>query len=178
MKIIKVGRSSGNDIVIQNDQYVGRTHCEFIMDDNGNYFVNDLNSTNGTFVNGVRRQGKTHLTPDDNVRIGNTTLAWVNFFNGMTLPPENGGGYDPEPVKKKGCGFGIASLICSLVSLHLLGIIFGIVSLSRKEKPRGLGIAGLIVGALGLLVTIVVLIVIFAMDASYFDLFDLLYDLF
>lgn len=178
MKIIKVGRSSGNDIVIQNDQYVGRTHCEFIMDDNGNYWVVDLNSTNGTFVNGMRRSGKTQLNPDDNVRIGNTSLAWVNFFSGVTsgFTPEGSIDIEQEAPRKKGCGFGIASLVCSLVGFHLLGIIFGIVSLARKEKQRGLGIAGLILGVLGLLALIVVVILVFVLGVqlSCLDFLDYL----
>lgn len=80
MKVIKVGRSSENDIVIQNDAYVGRTHCEFIQDDSGNCWVVDMNSKNGTFVNGVRRSGKTKLSSNDMVRIGNTMLPWRNYF--------------------------------------------------------------------------------------------------
>ena len=80
MKVVTVGRSSENDILIQNDGYVGRTHCEFIQDDNGNCYVVDLNSKNGTYVNGVRITGKTRLQSHDTVRIGNTTLPWKNYF--------------------------------------------------------------------------------------------------
>lgn len=81
MKVITVGRSSSNNIVVP-DNNVSRTHCQFIQDDNGGYYVMDLNSTNGTFVNGVRRSGKTRLNPNDIVKIGNTPLPWRNYFIG------------------------------------------------------------------------------------------------
>lgn len=80
MKIIRVGRGSGNDIVI-NDPYVGRSHCEFIQDDSGNYWVIDLNSKNGTFVNGTRCFGKTKLNGSDTVRIGNNVCRWKEYFS-------------------------------------------------------------------------------------------------
>lgn len=171
MKIIKVGRSSGNDIVIQNDGYVGRTHCEFIQDDSGNYWVVDMNSKNGTFVNGVRRSGKTKLNSNDMVRIGNTMLPWRNYFTGATggatdvgtvvVPGGGGGGWDP-PVEEKGNGFGIAALVCGILGLSLLAIIFGAVAMNRNEKNRGLGIAGLILGIVWAAFALVIWMIRFA----------------
>lgn len=80
MKIITVGRSSENDIVI-NDSYASRSHCEFIQDDSGNYWISDLNSRNGTFVNGHAIRGKVSINSADIVRIGNTTLPWLEYFS-------------------------------------------------------------------------------------------------
>lgn len=79
MKIIRVGRSSENDIVI-NDPYVGRSHCEFIQDDGEHYWIRDLNSKNGTYVNGNRISGEMQITSSDVVRIGNTSLRWLEYF--------------------------------------------------------------------------------------------------
>ena len=79
MRIIKVGRSSSNDIVI-NDPYVGREHCEFIQDDDGHYLLHDLNSKNGSYVNGQKVGGEVQITPTDVVRVGNTTLRWLEYF--------------------------------------------------------------------------------------------------
>lgn len=167
MKVIKVGRSSGNDIVI-SDSYVGRTHCEFIQDDSGNYWVVDLNSKNGTFVNGVRRSGKTKLSSNDIVRIGNTPLPWMSYLKNATGGPTDigtivdpgGGGYIP-PIEDspKGNGFGIAALCCGIVGLSILAIIFGGVALNRKEKNRGLGIAGLVLGIIWFVFAVVVWII-------------------
>lgn len=79
MKIITVGREIGNDVVI-SDSYVGRYHLELIKDDIGTFFIRDLNSTNGTFVNGQRITGEVILEKNDVVRIGNTTIPWISYF--------------------------------------------------------------------------------------------------
>ena len=79
MKIITVGRETSNDVVIP-DSFVGRHHLQLIKDEAGAYFVRDLNSTNGTFVNGQKIQGEVALDEQDVIRIGNTTLPWISYF--------------------------------------------------------------------------------------------------
>jgi hypothetical protein len=165
MKIIKIGRSSGNDVVI-SDPYVGKTHCEFIQDDNGYYWVIDMNSKNGTFVNGVRRSGKTKLGGNEIVRIGNTTLPWLNYFNGATggstvigtVVGPGSGGSNP-PVEEKGNGFGITALVCGILGLSVFAIVFGAIAMNRNEKNRGLGIAGLILGIVWAVFALVIWII-------------------
>ena len=80
MKIITVGREVGNDIVISNDPFVGRHHLKLFQDDAGVFFVRDLNSTNGTFVNGKRIAGEKGIDKNDIIRIGNTTIPWISYF--------------------------------------------------------------------------------------------------
>ena len=60
-----------------------------------------------------------------------------------------------KKVQNQTPAFGIASLICSLMSfvvfgiiLSPLGVIFGIVSLAKNEKSKGFAITGMIVGSL------------------------------
>ena len=79
MKIITVGRETSNDVVIP-DSFVGRHHLQLIKDEAGAYFVRDLDSTNGTFVNGQRIQGEVAVDEQDVIRIGNTTLPWISYF--------------------------------------------------------------------------------------------------
>jgi len=50
--IVSIGRSRDNDVVIEN-LAVSRNHAR-IRHESGRYFVSDLNSANGTFVNGVQ----------------------------------------------------------------------------------------------------------------------------
>lgn len=174
MKIIKIGRSSSNDIVV-NDGLVTRiSHCQIILDDYGNYRLID-NSTNGTFVNGTRmgKGAEVRLNQSDIIRIGNTTLPWQTYFKGVTESGEktvvSGGGsyYPPQPEPQKGNGFGIASLVCGIVGLFLfsivlgpLAIIFGGVALNRREKTKGLGIAGLVLGIIVVAIGIILLAVL------------------
>ena len=50
--IVTIGRSSENDIQI-NDKYISREHLR-IRRKGDRYFVKDLGSENGTFVNGIQ----------------------------------------------------------------------------------------------------------------------------
>ena len=79
MKIITVGRETNNDVVIP-DSFVGRHHLQLIKDEVGAYFVRDINSTNGTFVNGKRIKGEVAVDEKDVIRIGNTILPWISYF--------------------------------------------------------------------------------------------------
>lgn len=85
MKVITVGRSQNNDIVI-DDPYVSKTHCQIVKDDNGRVSIIDINSRNGVYINGVKAHGKVYLKTTDIVRIGNTTLPWRQYFNESFTP--------------------------------------------------------------------------------------------
>lgn len=74
--------------------------------------------------------------------------------------------YQQPMQSQKTNGFAIASFVCSLLCISLLGIIFGHVGLSQinrnREGGRGLAVAGLILGYIGLVVTIAVYVLVFA----------------
>lgn len=61
-----IGRSKENDLVFEHPK-VSRNHAR-LYQENGNYVLQDLNSTNFVFVNGVRIKQK-HLEPNDRVQI-------------------------------------------------------------------------------------------------------------
>ena len=83
MKIVTIGRRPQNDITI-NDPKVSRYHCEIMQHDDGSFSIVDIDSLNGTFVNGRRIYGEVALNPSDVVRIGNTTLRWKQYFSGTS----------------------------------------------------------------------------------------------
>lgn len=69
---VTVGRSSGCSIVF-DEQYVSSVHTRvFTRDDQ--VFVEDLGSTNGTWLNGVRAVGQMPVRIGDRVQIGNVIL--------------------------------------------------------------------------------------------------------
>jgi uncharacterized RDD family membrane protein YckC len=78
MKIVRIGRSSQNDIVI-DDPKVSRNHIHVIQDDEGNFQVMDLGSKNGTFLNGNKVRSAS-IRPDDIIRIGSSAIPWRNYF--------------------------------------------------------------------------------------------------
>lgn len=91
MKVLTIGRSQENDIVI-NDAKVSRIHLQLVISDDGTYSVVDLNSANGTYVNGERIYGEAKLKQNDEIRIGDTTIPWLDYIstNPTTpLPVEN-----------------------------------------------------------------------------------------
>ena len=63
-----LGRSPPADIVL-NDSEVSRAHCRFAVVDGG-LEMTDLNSTNGTFLDGVRVKGQVSVPVGALLRIG------------------------------------------------------------------------------------------------------------
>ncbi|MDR1403845.1 MAG: FHA domain-containing protein [Tannerellaceae bacterium] len=51
--VITIGKAADNDVVV-NDPYVSRYHARLLRDEEGCLFLEDIASTNGTFVNGSR----------------------------------------------------------------------------------------------------------------------------
>ncbi|NLE43091.1 MAG: FHA domain-containing protein [Chloroflexi bacterium] len=70
--ILTLGRDPGNDIVIVDPQ-TSRQHAR-IMRRGGLMILEDLGSTNGTFVNGVRLTGPHTLSNDDVIGIGDAVI--------------------------------------------------------------------------------------------------------
>lgn len=79
MKVITIGRSSENDITVNNPN-VSRHHCQIVQFDNGTFGVVDFSSTNGTYVNGRRVYGQVSLKQGDRVHIAQTELPWQQYF--------------------------------------------------------------------------------------------------
>ena len=70
-----VGRDGENDIPLVRDEFSSGRHARFEPRRDGVY-VEDIGSTNGTFVNGVRLTGPKKLSSGDVVRIGETDLRF------------------------------------------------------------------------------------------------------
>ena len=70
-----LGRSSSSDIVLKSDDYASGSHAQLTRH-GGLLYVEDLGSTNGTFVNGRKTVGATPLRHGDTVRVGSTTFRY------------------------------------------------------------------------------------------------------
>ena len=67
--LLKVGKALDNDVVL-NIPFISEYHLEVFRDVQGNVFMTDLNSANGTFVNGNKLKGFIMLNPKDEVFLG------------------------------------------------------------------------------------------------------------
>ena len=70
---VTVGRGGENDLVLIGDEFASARHARIEMRGDG-VWVQDLESTNGTFVNGSRVAGAQRLGNGDVLRVGETDL--------------------------------------------------------------------------------------------------------
>lgn len=80
MKELTIGRSSDNDIQFPQDPSVSRKHAVLMLGSNG-FSIQDLQSSNGTFVNGNRIHGVTQIKEHDIVKVGNSLVPWMEYAN-------------------------------------------------------------------------------------------------
>ncbi len=70
-----VGRGSGNDVNLARDEYASSNHARVEPRRDG-VWVEDVGSTNGTYLNGTRLTNAKRLTPGDILRVGETELRY------------------------------------------------------------------------------------------------------
>ena len=78
-----IGSGSHNDLVIE-DSTVSKRHCEITVDQNG-YLIRDLDSTNGTLVQGVR-VSSAHLAPGSEIQLGKTRIVFCPLQESNDIP--------------------------------------------------------------------------------------------
>jgi len=69
------GRSSQNDVELKRDEYASSSHARLEPRRDG-VWLEDIGSTNGTYLNGIRLTRPKRLTSGDIVRIGETELRY------------------------------------------------------------------------------------------------------
>jgi pSer/pThr/pTyr-binding forkhead associated (FHA) protein len=72
-----IGRGINNDVVLP-DSFASQEHAKFYHKGD-DVWLEDLGSTNGTWVNGERITGKIQLVPGDYVKIGNITFQYTRW---------------------------------------------------------------------------------------------------
>ncbi|MBI3164899.1 MAG: FHA domain-containing protein [Anaerolineales bacterium] len=77
---LTIGRDSTNGVAI-NDAEISRKHAR-MMFQGGKYVLEDLGSTNGTFVNGQRLAGPVVLKPGDVVSLGEQIVLMYDAIAG------------------------------------------------------------------------------------------------
>lgn len=73
---ISLGRRGDNDIIIK-DPYISKDHFQIVHDED-NYYLEDLNSANGTYVNGNKILDVVKLEDGDIIKVGQIEFLFVN----------------------------------------------------------------------------------------------------
>ncbi|MCL4546833.1 MAG: trypsin-like peptidase domain-containing protein [Deltaproteobacteria bacterium] len=114
ISLVKVGREFDNNIVLQ-DTKASRNHLVIVKQENV-YKVRDLNSTNGTFINGNKINPNIfyNINPSDIIRVGDTVLRIEDSSNN----------------KKNKLVLSISIIVCVLIVATL---IFGITFVNKQN---------------------------------------------
>ncbi len=75
-EIMTVGRSKENDLVLK-DQYISNQHAKITLEED-QFFLEDLDSANGTYLNGDRLIDVVKLMNGDRVRFGQVEFLFVS----------------------------------------------------------------------------------------------------
>src|SRR5947209_12553378 len=70
-----IGRHADGAGRLAEDEEISRSHARLSLDGSGFCAIEDLGSTNGTYVNGLRIKGPQTLSEGDTVEVGGTTLV-------------------------------------------------------------------------------------------------------
>jgi pSer/pThr/pTyr-binding forkhead associated (FHA) protein len=89
-----IGREVSGDGRFGDDPKLSRRHARIARDPAGRFTVEDLDSANGTFVNGARIRARQVLDAGDSLEVGTTTLA-VSVSEPRTVAPV------PPPVAQE-----------------------------------------------------------------------------
>ena len=112
-----IGRSKSSDIRIQSDS-ISNTHALLIKKEKG-WFIKDLNSNNGTYINGKSIK-TSNITEEDDIRLGETIA---------TIIPENQNLTFKNPKKKKKIALQITIFQILTIIQLLIGTNLKLISL-------------------------------------------------
>ncbi|MDF1859186.1 MAG: FHA domain-containing protein, partial [Verrucomicrobiales bacterium] len=90
-----IGRMHDNDLSIQDDCVSGY-HAKIFQTPEGDYTVNDLNSSNGTFLNGTRISSPERMQAGDVLKIGNFEVAVREYIKNVTEPENDSDTEEPR----------------------------------------------------------------------------------
>lgn len=72
---VTIGRGAQNDIILK-DPYISKSHAKIIIDEN-EYFLEDLNSVNGTLINDEKVFDVVKLKDGDRIKLGQIEFLFI-----------------------------------------------------------------------------------------------------
>jgi len=82
--VIRIGKAEGNDLVLTEDT-VSRVHCEILRDARG-YLLRDLQSTNGTFLDGAEVR-EAYVRAGSVITVGTIQIKFQPFEERIEILP-------------------------------------------------------------------------------------------
>lgn len=160
MRVISFGRSSSNDVIVNDPMVSSNFHMKLIITDDNRFKVVDCNSTNGTFVNGRKVPGEIYINRGDIIRIGNTMVPWENYVGNVPSPAPGGGNTVAAPSESN--PLALAGFICSFF-VPIVGVVLSAIGLSKanksvSKKGKGFAIAGLAISIVFLIPLLIYII--------------------
>mgnify|MGYP000602898031 CR=1 FL=1 len=117
---VLIGRRANCNVCLQDDRLSGE-HAQLHYE-NGHWFVYDLSSSNGTWVNRQRLSQGYMLRPGDELGVGKTVMRFENLnVVGAAAAPypmyDSGALYsEPQPIMGRGAMAGVMATIDSLAA--------------------------------------------------------------
>ena len=134
---ITIGRSSECELVF-SDPSISRKHCTVEKMPDGSFFLRDLQSKNGTFVDGVRVRQK-HIGPGSRIRLGNMELRGSDLLFRFPLKEEA----DAEPAREpSGSGENGKTAFWAVGVLACVVLVILLVLPAQKNEPGSASQAG------------------------------------
>jgi pSer/pThr/pTyr-binding forkhead associated (FHA) protein len=99
-----IGRRTAGAGRLADDREISRSHARIALDANGLCTIEDLGSTNGTFINGLRISAAQTLSVGDTIKLGASTLVVRDL---------------PEAEPPEASGEAVAGALASVPSLSL-----------------------------------------------------------
>jgi pSer/pThr/pTyr-binding forkhead associated (FHA) protein len=84
---LTIGRREGCDVCLNYDSQVSREHA-LVIYDGEKFWLEDTGSTNGTFVDDERVEGRVEIRPGQMFRVGRT---WLRIEPSLHLTPPDVG---------------------------------------------------------------------------------------
>ena len=82
LNVLQIGSGKDNDLML-NDPTISKKHCILLRNEHNSYSILDLDSKNGSFVNGVSVIKELELQNGDQIRLGN--LEFIYHCGGSKL---------------------------------------------------------------------------------------------
>ena len=121
---VHIGKSDSNDIIV-NGRYVSDEHAVIHVEQDG-FYMEDLNSIFGTYVNGDRIKGKTQIYRKDKVKIGNQLLDLNSYLNPESKSSDEGIYFDDLFTSQGRISNGEYSFLLILILSSSILIIGGV----------------------------------------------------